>query len=585
MTTARDLAETRSPAELAGVLFALDPLGFGGVCLRGMPGPERDAWLKRVHGLMPAATPWRKVPVSVGDERLLGGLDYTGTLRARTPRFSSGLLETTDGGVLVCAMAERMRPGTAATIATVVDTGSLVLARDGFERRVSARCAVVALDEGIEPDEAVDDALSDRLAFHVTLANGAMADVAFHGVSRSFLDAVRKNAGAVTLPDPLARSLAGTSLALGIQSLRADLFAVRAARWLAALAARREVSDDDAALAAQLVLAPRARYRPEVPVADETDDSSAAAGDDDAQPDDDRETTPDSALDDVVLEATVAALPKDLLSMPAQRRSRSRGAAGRSRAGQLRRRRRGGRPVGTVAAERVPDGRINLLATLKAALPWQTIRRTGATSDRRLLVRKSDLQVTRYKDRNEATTLFVVDASGSQAAQRLGEVKGAIELLLAECYVRRDRVAMVTFRGRSAEVTLGPTRALALARRKLAALPGGGGTPLAAGIDEARELVASVRRQGQTPTVVFLTDGRANVTRDGAGEPVRATEDALNAARLYRQTGPRPIVVDTARRPRPAAEQLAAALDGKYLPMPYANAASLNAAVARFQAS
>jgi magnesium chelatase subunit D len=87
-----------------------------------------------------------------------------------------------------------------------------------------------------------------------------------------------------------------------------------------------------------------------------------------------------------------------------------------------------------------------LLATLRAALPWQTIRRKPGESSRRIIFAKSDLQVARHKDKNESTTIFVVDASGSQAAQRLGEVKGAIELLIADCYVRRDQVALVTFR-------------------------------------------------------------------------------------------------------------------------------------------
>ena len=104
-----------------------------------------------------------------------------------------------------------------------------------------------------------------------------------------------------------------------------------------------------------------------------------------------------------------------------------------------------------------------------------------------------------------------MDASGSSALHRLAEAKGAIELLLASCYVRRDRVALVAFRGQSAELLLPPTRSLVRAKRSLASLPGGGGTPLAAGIDVSLLLADAVQRRGGTPTIVLLTDGRANV--------------------------------------------------------------------------
>jgi magnesium chelatase subunit D len=138
-------------------------------------------------------------------------------------------------------------------------------------------------------------------------------------------------------------------------------------------------------------------------------------------------------------------------------------------------------------------------------------------------VRKDDFRVTRYRQRSETTTIFVVDASGSAALHRLAEAKGAVELLLADCYVRRDRVAMVAFRGPGAELLLPPTRSLVRAKKGLAALPGGGGTPLASGIDAAIGLADGVRRRGGTPVIVILTDGRANVTRAGIGGRTQAT--------------------------------------------------------------
>ena len=163
---------------------------------------------------------------------------------------------------------------------------------------------------------------------------------------------------------------------------------------------------------------------------------------------------------------------------------------------------------------------MSFIATLRAAAPWQPVRRRERPDDhRRVLVRKEDFRIVRYQEPRGATAIFVVDASGSSAMHRLAEVKGAIELLLADCYVRRDSVALIAFRGQGAEIVLPPTRSTARARRSLAGLPGGGGTPLASGLDAAAALADQVLRKGQSPLVVLMTDGRANVCRDGAGGP------------------------------------------------------------------
>jgi magnesium chelatase subunit D len=132
------------------------------------------------------------------------------------------------------------------------------------------------------------------------------------------------------------------------------------------------------------------------------------------------------------------------------------------------------------------------------------------------VVRKEDFHVARFRQLGQTTTVFVVDASGSLALNRLAETKGAVELLLADCYVRRDSVAVLAFRGKTAEVLLPPTRSLARAKRSLAGLPGGGGTPLANAIDAAGAMADQIRRKGETPILVLLTDAKANIARDGS---------------------------------------------------------------------
>ncbi|MDP3822758.1 MAG: VWA domain-containing protein, partial [Burkholderiales bacterium] len=253
-------------------------------------------------------------------------------------------------------------------------------------------------------------------------------------------------------------------------------------------------------------------------------------------------------------------------------------AAGRSGAlqqGKLR-----GRPAGVRRGEPRAGARLNVIETLRAAAPWQLLRRREmAPGTTRIQVRREDFHVTRFKQRSETTAVFVVDASGSAALNRLAETKGAVELLLADCYVRRDSVAVIAFRGRSAELLLPPTRSLVRAKRSLAGLPGGGGTPLAAGIDAAVALADAVRRRGATPVLVMLTDGRANIARDGAPGRAQASEDALVAARQVRVAGFSALLLDTSPQPQEPARELAQAMGAVYLPLPYAGASVLSQAV------
>jgi magnesium chelatase subunit D len=180
-----------------------------------------------------------------------------------------------------------------------------------------------------------------------------------------------------------------------------------------------------------------------------------------------------------------------------------------------------------------------------------------------------DLHIKRYQQHQGVVTIFLVDASGSSATQRLAEAKGAIEQLLADCYIRRDEVAMLSLRGRNAEVVLPPTRSLVRAKRNLAALPGGGGTPLASGLMAVNEMATSIRRKGMTPIIVIMTDGVANVTLDGVGGRERAHQDALNMATRLRAAGHRILFIDTASAPHALAKALASAMDAHYLPLPY----------------
>jgi magnesium chelatase subunit D len=236
--------------------------------------------------------------------------------------------------------------------------------------------------------------------------------------------------------------------------------------------------------------------------------------------------------------------------------------------------------VGAVRGDPRHGARLALIETLRAAAPWQRWRRQAAHGgEGRVLITRDDLHVQRRIQRRATTTIFAIDASGSQALHRLAEAKGAVELLLADCYARRDQVAVIGFRGRGAELLLPPTRSLVRAKRQLAGLPGGGGTPLAAGIDAAHALATRVQRGGATPLVVLLTDGRANLGRDGSPGREAALRDALASARALRGSGIRTLLIDTSPQPGPAAAQLAEALAAPCIALPHAQADTVSRVV------
>ncbi|QVL47973.1 MAG: magnesium chelatase subunit D [Thiocapsa sp.] len=569
-------------AVLAAALMSVDPVGTGGVALRSLAGPVRDQWLTIMRDLQPPGTPMRRIPLHVSDGRLLGGLDLAATLSAGRPVAERGLLVEANGGIVELAMAERIAAGTAARLTMAFDSGEVVLERDGLAMRSPARFAVVALDEGVGDDEGLLNALLDRLAFHQDLTHIRVHEAVACDYDADEILAARALLPAIDVSEAQIEALCSTALALGIPSLRASIFAARAACAAAALDGRTEVTDADLAVAGRLVLAPRATMLPPMeqppdeppPPEPEEPDQEQDKGEDQQEP---------KELEDQVLEAAKAAIPADLLAqlqLGKLRRSRARatGKAGAVQNAPLR-----GRPAGVLRGEPRAGLRLNVVETLRAAAPWQRLRREeiarfGGESNR-IEIRQDDFRITRFKHRSETTTIFVVDASGSSALHRLAEAKGAVELLLADCYVRRDRVALVAFRGQFAEVLLPPTRSLVRAKRSLASLPGGGGTPLASGIDLGMMLADSVKRRGGTPILIIMTDGRANVARDGTGGRARANEDALSAARLVRSVEITSLVIDTSPRPQQQGRDLAVEMGARYLPLPHADATSLTHAV------
>jgi len=566
---------TPGDATIAAVLVAVDPLGLGGVLVRGTSGPVRDAWLANLRKNLPSDNALRKLPMFSNEDRLIGGLDIASTLRVGRPMIERGLLADADGAILILSSSERFSPQKAAIVAAAMDTGEIAIERNGLTTRSAARFCLIALDEGDTDEEVTPRALVERLAFHVDLSD----DAAQEYDARDGVWSARLRLPEIKLPDALATAICEAAVGLGIASLRAPLFALKAARVHCAFDGRTIVSQDDAALAARLVLAPRATRLPssERPIEGEQSSSQQR------HPRDEEDEPQPSAdeLTDIILEAVKAVLPPGLF----ERADATAGgrAAGRSdaRVSAKQTKARRGRPAGTEKGDPGRGGRLNLVETLRAAAPWQRLRIAGASEMPKVRVRREDFRVNRYRRRSETTAIFAVDASGSAALHRLAEAKGAVELLLADCYVRRDKIALVAFRGKSADILLPPTRSLQRAKRSLAALPGGGGTPLCAAIEASLTIAETIRRSGGNPILVFLTDGRANISRDGSAGHSAAMAEALEYARLVRTGGFKTLVIDVSPQPGEAARTLATTMAGKYVALPHANAGVISHTVSQ----
>lgn len=549
-------------------------------------GPVRDRFVDAVKALRPDDSAFRKMPAQIAEDRLIGGLDLTASLASGRVVAQRGLMAEADGGMLVLPMAERLQPITVSRLSEALDTHCVRVERDGIGTTHEARIGILALDEGTENDDRVAHALVDRLAFYVDLSMVPVRVAEAGTLGAHEIEAARLLYEAMPHDSRSIETICALAAAFGVSSVRAALFALRAACAFAALDGRSVIEDEDIEMATRLVLLPRATQIPAPPAEDDNDDQSDPPPDDNADetppPEDPEQEIPEGGLQDSMQEAEAALIPKgllDKLAASAQRSltAQSGGGKGGLRAAQLR-----GRPIGSRAGRLDGRARLHVVDTLRAAAPWQRIRNSNNDDRRqggRIAVRGEDIRVRRFKERMETLTIFAVDASGSQALNRLGEAKGAVELLLADCYARRDQVALVVFRGADAEIVLPPTRSLVRAKRALSGVPGGGGTPLAAGIDAVRILAEDAQRKGQTAHAVFLTDGSANVGYDPSGGRAAAREDAHNAGAKLKALGASAILIDTSPRPQTRAEDVATALGAIYLPLPFANARGIRDAI------
>ncbi len=529
-------------------LLAANPKQLRGLSLRARTGPVRDTFLAALTSRLPQ--PVHRIHPAMSRDALLGGIDLARTLADGQVRTNPGLLQ--GSGTLILTMAERCAPDMAALLSAGLDNNHDL--------------TFILLDEGAEPDERAPKSLTERLAFQVSLEGIGRLEAAPPAKPKTTAPAKPPKG---RNPSNVITTLTTLAARMGIDSLRIPTFAVQAAET-SAMMNNRATSDADIQTAAELVLAPRATRMPEVDPEQPEETAPEDRNDTSNSP---QEQTTDTLPDDMLIEAIRALLPENILeNLSVRDVSRAKGTG----AGQRRKGNRRGRPLPSRPGRLDGTSRLDLVATLRAAAPWQTIRGKG---DGPVKVYPSDIRLRRFEEQSDRLLIFAVDASGSAALSRLAEAKGAVELMLARAYAARDHVALIAFRGTEAQLLLPPTRSLVQTKRRLAALPGGGGTPLASGLKAAAELAEQSRAQGLSPTLAILTDGRANIALDGSANRTAASADSTQMARWIRSTGLPTIVLDLGNRPQPALAALAKDMAGRYLPLPRADAARMSDAL------
>lgn len=559
-------AAARWALALAAIPLVAETPVLGGIWLKAPPGPVRDIWCEALARHKPV----RRLPASADADALDGGLDLAATLASGKPVMRPGLLAEIGDGILLVPMAERLSQALSARLAAALDRGGPTL---------------VLLDEspppepGEPPEAVIAASLVERLAVHLDLSGVRLPMAALLAEDTPDLDPFMPEGDMTPISDP-AGNVTSAAVALGIASVRAPLHALRLALAHARSDGRLAPAAPDLQLAAALVLGPRATRLPPGDAPEESPDETPP----DEPPPPPPDTPPDSPenehqtpnpedLTDLVLEAAAATIPPGVLDSLSKGLAAKNSASGS--AGAKLRSITSGRPAGVRAGAPGRGARLAILETIKTAAPRQKLR--PPREDGRLSIRHDDLRIRRFVARAASTTIFAVDASGSAAFTRLAETKGAIELLLAQAYVKRAEVALVAFRGSEALLALPPTRSLARAKKELAALAAGGGTPIASGLALARRVAEGERARGRTPLIVVLTDGRANVGgSDGGKSPQDA---ALAEARALAATGIKCVFIDCAARPRPEGPALAAAMAAPHVPLPRLDAKAVVAAV------